>query len=42
MDPFNAASQTFMTWLSSVGADINSKIQLQDLRNIHAGRGVSM
>jgi SET domain-containing protein 6 len=40
MDPFNEASSVFLEWLKRSGAEVNPKIELKDLRNIQAGRGV--
>jgi SET domain-containing protein 6 len=40
MDPFDEASAAFLLWLKSSGAEISNKIELKDLRNIEAGRGV--
>ena len=40
MTSFDEDSQMFLTWLRQNGAEISSKIQLQDLRARHAGRGV--
>jgi SET domain-containing protein 6 len=40
MDPFDEASAAFVSWLKSSGADISNKVELKDLRNIEAGRGV--
>ncbi|KAF1957412.1 SET domain-containing protein [Byssothecium circinans] len=40
MDRFDEASHSFLQWLKSTGAEISSKIELKDLRNIQAGRGV--
>jgi hypothetical protein len=40
MDPFEEASTAFLAWLRSSGADISSKIELKDLRDREAGRGV--
>ncbi|KAF2203433.1 SET domain-containing protein [Delitschia confertaspora ATCC 74209] len=39
-DPFQQRSETFLHWLRNSGADISPKIELVDLRQIHAGRGV--
>ncbi|KAE9962716.1 hypothetical protein BLS_010104 [Venturia inaequalis] len=40
MDEFNARSKEFLGWLSRSGADINPKIDIADLRQQNAGRGV--
>ncbi|KAF1974642.1 SET domain-containing protein [Bimuria novae-zelandiae CBS 107.79] len=40
MDSFNEASQVFLEWLKRSGAEISPKIELKDLRNTQAGRGV--
>jgi hypothetical protein len=40
MDPFDEASEAILNWLKSLGADISSKVELKDLRNIESGRGV--
>ncbi|KAF2638911.1 SET domain-containing protein RMS1 [Massarina eburnea CBS 473.64] len=40
MDPFDVASCTFLQWLRSTGAEVSGKIELKDLRNIEAGRGL--
>ena len=40
MDPFDEASAAFVAWLKSSGADVSDKIELKDLRNMEAGRGV--
>ncbi|KAJ4354074.1 Ribosomal lysine N-methyltransferase 4 [Didymosphaeria variabile] len=40
MDPFNEASHVFLDWLKRSGAEISPKIELKDLRNMQAGRGV--
>ncbi|KAF2474185.1 SET domain-containing protein RMS1 [Lindgomyces ingoldianus] len=36
----DALSWSFMAWLASSGAEISAKIQLADLKEKHAGRGV--
>jgi len=40
MADFDGASRQFLAWLEQSGAAISNKIQLQDLRASHAGRGV--
>ncbi|KAL1608453.1 Ribosomal lysine N-methyltransferase 4 [Paraconiothyrium brasiliense] len=40
MDPFDEASHVFLDWLKRSGAEVSPKIELKDLRNIQAGRGV--
>ncbi|KAH5362170.1 ribosomal lysine N-methyltransferase 4 [Parastagonospora nodorum] len=40
MADFDGASQAFLAWLQRSGAEISPKIQLEDLRNAQAGRGV--
>ncbi|KAF9733637.1 hypothetical protein PMIN06_007849 [Paraphaeosphaeria minitans] len=40
MDSFNEASHVFLDWLKRSGAEISPKIELKDLRNHQAGRGV--
>lgn len=40
MDTFDEDSRAFMAWLRKSGAEISSKIELKDLRSVHAGRGV--
>jgi SET domain-containing protein 6 len=40
MDSFDKASAAFVAWLISSGADVSNKIELKDLRDIEAGRGV--
>jgi len=40
MADFDGASQAFLAWLQRSGAEIGPKIQLEDLRNAQAGRGV--
>ncbi|KAJ4302737.1 Ribosomal lysine N-methyltransferase 4 [Kalmusia sp. IMI 367209] len=40
MDAFNEATHVFLDWLKRSGAEISPKIQLKDLRNVQAGRGV--
>lgn len=40
MDEFNAISKGFLDWLSRSGANINPKIEIADLRQQNAGRGV--
>lgn len=40
MDLFNKTSHAFLDWLKRSGAEISPKIELKDLRNIQAGRGV--
>jgi hypothetical protein len=40
MASFDQASQAFIAWLSKSGAEISHKIHLEDLRHLHAGRGV--
>ncbi|KNG48379.1 set domain-containing protein [Stemphylium lycopersici] len=40
MADFDGASQAFLAWLRQNGAEISPKIQLEDLRNRDAGRGV--
>lgn len=40
MADFSGAGQAFLTWLKQSGAEINSKIRLEDLRHAQAGRGV--
>ncbi|CAN9140832.1 unnamed protein product [Alternaria alternata] len=40
MADFDGASQNFLTWLKQSGAEISPKINLEDLRNKDAGRGV--
>ncbi|KAF7192783.1 Ribosomal lysine N-methyltransferase 4 [Pseudocercospora fuligena] len=42
IDDFQSTSDKFLTWLKSTGATISSKIQLADLRDRAAGRGVGM
>jgi SET domain-containing protein 6 len=39
-DQFQTRSEAFVSWLRNAGVDISPKIQLRDLRDIHAGRGV--
>lgn len=39
MADFDQASRHFLGWLKSTGAEISDKIELRDLRAIHAGRG---
>lgn len=41
MTEFEKASQQFLACLTKSGADISNKIELKDLRNQQAGRGVS-
>ncbi|KXT12273.1 hypothetical protein AC579_2043 [Pseudocercospora musae] len=40
IDNFQSTSDKFLTWLKSTGATISSKVQLADLRDRAAGRGV--
>ncbi|KAF2733543.1 SET domain-containing protein [Polyplosphaeria fusca] len=40
MSSFHAASQEFLAWLEKSGAVLSPKIEVQDLRHQHAGRGV--
>ncbi|KAF2446438.1 SET domain-containing protein RMS1 [Karstenula rhodostoma CBS 690.94] len=40
MDSFNEVSHVFLDWLKRSGAEISPKIELKDLRNVQAGRGV--
>ncbi|TID27664.1 SET domain-containing protein [Venturia nashicola] len=40
MDGFNAISECFLSWLSRSGANINPKMEIADLRQQNAGRGV--
>ncbi|KXT03454.1 hypothetical protein AC578_1630 [Pseudocercospora eumusae] len=42
IDDFQSTSDKFLTWLKSTGATISSKVQLADLRDRAAGRGVGM
>lgn len=39
-DDFQARSEAFITWLKQNGATISNKIELADLRQQGAGRGV--
>jgi SET domain-containing protein 6 len=39
-DTFNWQSSAFLNWLSNSGAEINPKIEIADLRDRNAGRGV--
>jgi SET domain-containing protein 6 len=41
MADFDAAGQEFLAWLQRSGAEISPKIKLEDLRQAHAGRGIS-
>lgn len=40
MADFDVTSRKFLDWLKHTGAQINPKIQLEDLRAKDAGRGV--
>jgi len=40
-DEFNSISNSFLSWLSSSEASLSPKIEIVDLREQHAGRGVS-
>jgi len=40
-DEFNSISNSFLGWLSSSDASLSPKIEIADLREQHAGRGVS-
>jgi hypothetical protein len=39
-DDFVERSNTFMNWLQSSGAKLSDNIEIADLRQQHAGRGV--
>lgn len=41
-DSFKAASAQFLGWLNQNGTTVSDKIELADLRNRNAGRGVGM
>jgi SET domain-containing protein 6 len=41
-DHFVSASNAFLTWLKQTGSTISDKIELADLRQQGAGRGVGM
>jgi N-lysine methyltransferase SETD6 len=40
VDEFGPNSAAFLSWLSNSGATVSSKIEIADLRERHAGRGV--
>ncbi|KAF2272760.1 SET domain-containing protein [Westerdykella ornata] len=40
MTDFDGASEQFLAWLQRSGAILSDKIELRDLRDCHAGRGV--
>ncbi len=39
-DDFTSRSAAFISWLKSAGAILGDRIELADLRQHHAGRGV--